>query len=399
MSPTDTIFGIALTVALGVSAQILAGRLRLPAIVVLLPVGFGAGILLPVIRADRLFGDSFAPLVHLAVAVILYEAGLRLDLRRLAGEPGRVLVRLVMWGILLAWTAVAALAVPLLDISPGAALMLGAIVVVSGPTVIGPLLDFVNPRAKLRRLLLWEGTVIDPVGAILAAATFRALAHGPHTGVPDIAGRLVLSVALGFAGGVVGAVLLWLLARWPLDPPLARTAELAALVLTAGTCDVLLDDTGLIAATVMGIAVATRRAPKAPPGTAFFQTLTSLIVGVLFISISTTVTPDALGDVLLPTLVLVAVLVVVVRPLIVVLATVRTELDGRERVFIGWMAPRGIVAAATASTFSGDLVARGYTGAAQILPATFLIIVATVLIYGLTAVPVANRLRLSKPSP
>ena len=123
-----------------------------------------------------------------------------------------------------------------------------------------------------------------------------------------------------------------------------------------------------------------------------------LIIGVLFVSISATVTPASLKHLVLPTLGLVAVLVLVTRPLVAFLATVRTDLTRGERQFTGWMAPRGIVAAATASTFGTGLAAHHVGGAAKILPVTFLVIVATVTIYGLTAVPVARRLHVTRPA-
>jgi hypothetical protein len=130
----------------------------------------------------------------------------------------------------------------------------------------------------------------------------------------------------------------------------------------------------------------------------FFETLVQLIIGVLFVSISATVTPESLRHLGLPTLGLVAVLVLVARPLVAFVATVRSDLAWRERAFIGWMAPRGIVAAATASTFGAELANNHVTGASKILPVTFLVIVATVALYGLTAGTVARRLGVTRPA-
>ena len=148
----------------------------------------------------------------------------------------------------------------------------------------------------------------------------------------------------------------------------------------------------------MGLAVANVRGFDAPARRLFFETLVQLIIGVLFVSISATVTPASLSHLVLPALGLVAVLVLVTRPLVAWLATVRTNLTRGERQFTGWMAPRGIVAAATASTFSAKLVADHIGGASKILPVTFLVIVATVAVYGLTAVPVARRVGVTRPA-
>ena len=179
---------------------------------------------------------------------------------------------------------------------------------------------------------------------------------------------------------------------------LGTTAQLAAVVGVAAVCDIARDDAGLIAAVLMGLALANMRGIGIPARRPFFETLVQLIIGVLFVSISATVTPASLKHLVLPTIGLVAVLVLVTRPLVAFLATIRTDLTRGERRFTGWMAPRGIVAAATASTFGTQLAAHHIGGAAKILPVTFLVIVATVAIYGLTAVPVARRLHVTRPA-
>jgi hypothetical protein len=189
-----------------------------------------------------------------------------------------------------------------------------------------------------------------------------------------------------------------LLSRLGLDDVLSATGQLACVVGVAAVCDIIRDDAGLIVAILMGLAVANLRAFDVPARRPFFETLVQLIIGVLFVSISATVTPRSLQHIVLPTLGLVAVLVLVTRPLVTFFATIGTELTRGERAFIGWMAPRGIVAAATASTFGATLAAAHVGGASKILPVAFLVIVATVVIYGLTAVPVARRLGVTRPS-
>lgn len=179
---------------------------------------------------------------------------------------------------------------------------------------------------------------------------------------------------------------------------LGTTAQLAAVIAVGAFCDVVREDSGLIAAVMMGLAVANLPRFDVPARKPFFETLVSLILGLLFISISATVTPQSLRHVVLPALGLTVVLVLVVRPLVAIVSTLGTDLTRGERGFIGWMAPRGIVAAATASTFSATLVAKGIGGASKILPTTFVVIVATVTLYGLTASAVARRLGVVRPS-
>lgn len=394
MSSDEILIGIGLTVFLAVGSQILAKRLHVPAIIVLLPVGFIAGAATDAVVPDKLLGPAFEPLVSLAVAVILYDAGLSLDLRRMQATIHRVVVRLLVFGVPITWAVAGFTSWWLIDLSPQAAVTLGAILVVSGPTVVIPLLDFVRPAPTLHRVLAWEGVLIDPVGAILGALVVHAIVGSAGPGnVVGGAGQFAGSVGTGLLGGLVGACLLWLvLVKLRPGEVLDASAQLAVVLLVAAVCDALRDDSGLVAAIVMGLVVANRREFEVPVRRPFLETLVQLILGVLFVSISATVTPSSLQGLVLPAIGLVAALVLIARPLLTALATARSPLDRRERVFVGWMAPRGIVAAATASTFGASLVSAGVPGGEKILPVTFVVIVVTVCLYGLTAVPVARRL-------
>ncbi len=399
MSTNQVLYGVGLIMVLAVGSQVLASRLRIPALIILLPAGFTAGALTTDVNPQRLLGAAFQPLVSLAVAVILYDSGLTLEWGKVRGRARRVVPRLVIWGVPITMTFAAVLAGPLLGMSAGTAVMTGAILVVSGPTVVGPLLTFVRPTDRLQRILSWEGSLIDPVGGILGAVVFHAVLASTHGGIGHPLGQFLLSLGIGVLGAAVGVAVLWFcLCKLDLDDVLSTTSQLACVVGVAAACDIVRDDAGLIAAILMGLAAANLRAFDVPARRPFFETLVQLIIGVLFVSISATVTPASLQHIVLPTLVLVAVLVVVTRPLAAFLATIRTELPRGERAFIGWMAPRGIVAAATASTFGAELAAQHIGGASKILPVTFLVIVATVALYGLTAVPVAQRLDVTRPA-
>jgi len=399
VTTNQVLSGVGLILVLAVGSQVLASRLRLPAIIILLPAGFLAGAITTDVNPERLLGAAFQPLVSLSVAVILYDAGLGLDLRKLRGHTRRVVIRLITLGVPVTWAFGAAFAALLLGMSSGAALMTGAILVVSGPTVVGPLLRFVRPTERLQRVLAWKGSLIDPVGGILGAIVFSAVLAGTHKGPIYQVGQFLITVGIGAAGAVIGVALLWfLLRRLRLGEVLGTSAQLTCVVAVAAGCDIAREDAGLLAAVVMGLAVANLRGFDAPARRLFFETLVQLIIGVLFVSISATVTPASLSHLGLPTLGLVAVLVLVARPLVAVLATVRTDLTRGERQFTGWMAPRGIVAAATASTFSAKLVTQHIGGASKILPVTFLVIVATVAVYSLTAVPVARRVGVTRPA-
>jgi NhaP-type Na+/H+ or K+/H+ antiporter len=396
LSTDQVLAGLGLIIVLAVGSQVLASQLRIPALIILLPAGFTAGAITSDVNPERLVGPAFHPLVSLFVAVILYNAGLGLDLSK--GTREHVVRRLVVLGVPITAAFAAAFAALLFGMSSGAAIMIGAILVVSGPTVVEPLLRFVRPTEHLGRLLDWEGSLIDPVGGVLGSVVFAAVVS-VHHGVGYQVGRFALSIAIGVAGAAIGTAVLWLcLVKLKLGRQLATITQLACVVGIAAACDILRDDSGLIAAILMGLALANLGLFAALQRDQFFDTLVQLLIGLLFVSISATVTPSSLQHVLLATLGLVAVLVLVTRPLVAFIATLRSGLNRGERAFVGWMAPRGIVAAATASTFAPALVKAHVGGATKILPVTFLVIVATVAIYGLSAVPVARLLGVSKPA-
>ena len=393
MTSDQIYIGIGLTLVLAVACQLVGKFLRVPALIVLLPVGFAVGALTNDINPNALLGASFQPLVSLSVAVILYDAGLSLDIGRLTGQTRAVVARLLALGMPITWGAAAAMAGPLFGMSGGAALMLGAILVVSGPTVVGPLLDFVRPTERPRAVLTWEGTLTDPIGGLLGAVVFHAVSASTRPGVPRQVLHFLSGVGVGILGGALGVAVLWVvLVRLRPGQILGTTVQLATVVGVAAGCDVSREDSGLLAAIVMGLVVSTASAFEAPERQPFFEILVQLTIGVLFISISATVTPASLRHLGWPTVGLVAFLMLVVRPVVAYVSTLRAGLSAGSRAFIGWMAPRGIVAAATASTFSTTLVHDHVKDADKILPITFLVIVLTVTLYGLTAAPVAKRL-------
>src|ERR1700749_79130 len=237
MTTNQILIGVGLILVLAVGSQVLASRLKIPAIIVLLPAGFTAGAITTDVNPQRLLGAAFQPLVSLAVAVILYAAGLSLDLRKLRGHTRRVVDRLIVLGVSVTFAFGAVFAGLLLGMSRQAALMTGALLVVSGPTVVGPLLTFVRPTERLQRVLSWEGSLIDPVGGILGAVVFHAVvaSTGPRLGYQF--GQFLLGIAVGLAGGLAGVALLWLLLRWlRLGEVLGTSAQLASVVPGAACC-------------------------------------------------------------------------------------------------------------------------------------------------------------------
>jgi len=382
-------------IVLGLGCELVALRTRLPAIVLLLPVGFAAGAVTNDVNPYALFGNAFQPLVSLGVGLILFEAGLRLRFQELGQGVRSVVVRLIPIGTVTTAVGVALSVRLLFGLPWGPAALLGAILIVSGPTVVAPLLEFVRPTGRVRSVLKWEGVLIDPIGALLGVAVFTGVKAGARPGSYQF-GSLALDLAVGLAVGAVGAAVMWVLLRGVQRAAPRQGIAAALIVVVAGVvvADLIRDDSGFVAATVMGIVLANQRVLDVSRVLEFQGRIVQLLIGVLFVMISASVTPAQVSDVLPGAVALVAIMVLVIRPLVVALGTWGSDLDRRERALMAWLAPRGIVAAASASAFGPALAEVGVGGAEKILPITFIAIFGTVILYGLTAAPVARRLGL-----
>jgi NhaP-type Na+/H+ or K+/H+ antiporter len=392
MSSDQILFGLGLVVVLAIGAQLVAAPLRVPAIVVLLPAGFLAGIATDDIHPDELLGALYQPFVTVAVGVILFEAGLRLSFHEIVPAVRTAVVRLIAVGALVTWLGITATLLLLFDdMDRGVALMIGAILVVSGPTVVLPLLAFIRPTRDVRSVLKWEGTLVDPIGALLGVIVFVGVSSGEGWQP----GELLLDLGVGAVVAVVGAPVLWLLLRevQRSAPRMVVPATLMVVVAAVVAADLLRDDAGLVAAVLMGMVVTNQRGIDISLSLFEFQeTLVRLLIGVLFVLVAASVSPDEVRSVLPEALVLLAVMLLLVRPLAVALATARSPFTLHERAFIAWMAPRGIIAGATAAAFGPKLAAQGVEGADKVLPLVFVAIFGTVVVYGLTATPVARLL-------
>jgi NhaP-type Na+/H+ or K+/H+ antiporter len=395
MSTNQILFGLGLVLVLAVSSQLLARLLTVPALVVLLPAGFIAGIATDDVHPDALLGSLYQPFVSIAVGVILFEAGLRLSFTEMVPRVRKVVVRLVTGGVLLTWLAAAA-TVSLLfgDMDREVALVVGAILVVSGPTVVLPLLAFIRPSRDVRSLLKWEGTLVDPIGALLGVLVLA----GTTSGKGWEPGALLIDLGVGVLVAAVAAPTLRLLLREAHRSAPRMIVPTTLMVVVAGVvaADLIREDAGLLAAVLMGVAIGNQRNIDISLSLfAFEETLVELLIGLLFILVAASVSPDEVRSVMPEALALVGVLILVIRPAVVGLATFRSSFTSRERGFLAWMAPRGIVAGATASAFGPALAEKGIDGADKVLPIVFVAIFGTVVVYGLTAAPLARVLEVA----
>jgi NhaP-type Na+/H+ or K+/H+ antiporter len=366
--------------------------------VTLLAAGVAVGPdALGIIDVDELLGATLDPIVTLAVGVVLFDGALKLRHGDLAEGVWRAVVRLVTVGLLVSWGIITLAVGLLLDLGWSISVLIGAILTLSGPTVVGPLMHHVRPSGRVRAVLDWEGVLIDPLGAILAVLVFQAVL----TGETDIdIGDFFATILCGIGFGVVGAVVTVFLLRHTRAPiHLRATAMLAVVLVAVGAADAVYSDAGLVTAIVLGAALA-RAEGVIPEGrevefSVFGDTLVQLLIGVLFVMLAARVDLGAVGDLGLAGLALVTVLILVQRPADVAASTIGTILTRRERIFAASVMPRGIVVAATASTFQLSLVEQGVEDADRLVPVCFLVIAATVLVYGLAARPLARALGLT----
>jgi len=394
------ILALAIVIILGAAAQWLAWRIRLPSILPLLLFGFIAGPVAGWIEPDRLFGDLLLPVVSLSVALILFEGGLNLKFSELRGV-GAVVRNLITVGAITTLVVAAAAAHFLVGLELPLAVLLGAIMVVTGPTVVMPLLRHIRPTGSTGPILKWEGIIIDPIGAILAVLAFETLLGGRLEN-PAVHIGLVLFKTIVIGGGLgllAAALLVIALERYWLPDFLQTSVALMLVVAAFAASNQVQSESGLLAVTVMGIALANQGKVDVHRIAEFKENLQFFLLAALFILLSARLRLNDLRAVAVEAALFVAALILVGRPLAVLLSSVRRGLGKRHVAFLMCMAPRGIVAAAVAAVFALALEKQGYAQANMLVPLTFGTIVGTVLVYGLLSPPMARVLGLSDPDP
>ena len=394
------LLGLASILIVGIAARWIAWRLHLPSILLLLICGIVAGPVTGFLRPDELFGELLLPVVSLSVGIILFEGGLSLSVRDLR-EVGGVVRNLVTLGVLVTWVLTAAAVHWIIGLEWILAVLFGAILVVTGPTVIIPLLRHVRPSGQVRTIVKWEGILNDPIGALLAVLVFELILAGGFTGQADEAASLFFSsVLIGCVVGVVFAGLMLLLLKFYLLPDFLQNAFSLTMVVSAFTVsNELRTESGLLATTVMGIALANQRVSAVKHIVEFKENLRVLIISSLFIILAAKLDLNDLYEISVPGFFFLLVLLFVIRPAAVWVSCLGSNVKRPERIFLAWMAPRGIVAAAVSSIFAARLVEAGYEDAGKFIPLAFFVIIGTVAVYGLSAFTVAKRLNLAEPEP
>lgn len=389
---TDVALYIAGLIGVGALCQWAAWRLRLPAILPLLLVGLALGPGLGLLDPDEVLGDLLFPFISLGVAIILFEGSLTLRFAE-ARQVNRIIRNLTSIGVLITAGVMGLAAAILVGLSWPLALLFGALVSVTGPTVIVPMLRSIRPTRRIADILRWEGILVDPIGAALAVLVFEFILTGTEAGSLLEFGKVVtIGSVWGIAGG---AGLALVLNRHWLPEYLVNYFVLAVVLMVFTASNSLGHESGLIAVTVMGMVLANTKGLDVRELISFKEDLTLLLISMLFILLAARLNVDQLQAVLVPGLLVLAVALFLARPLSVLISSIGTSVTGPEKALLSWIAPRGIVAAAVSSLFALRLEAGGNEQAAVLVPLTFMVIIGTVVIQSLTAGWLAARLGLS----
>lgn len=411
----DVIIALAGIGLIGMACQWLAWRMKLPSILFLLMAGILAGPVSGWLKPDQDFGQLLLPIISLSVAVILFEGSLTLKFSNIQGLQ-KVVRRLVTTGVLVTWGIISLSTHWLLDFSWKLSLLFGAITVVTGPTVVVPMLRTVRPTANVANILRWEGIVIDPIGALLGVLVFEFIiseADGGAFGQTLIVffKTLVLSSLIGCMAGYGFGQLIrhhWL-------PEFLH--NISALILVFGVyaaANEVLHESGLLAVTVMGVWLANMKRVPMQDILNFKESLSILLISGLFIILAARINFERFFGLGWQAAGIFLVIQFVARPVKVLLATWGTTLNWRERFLIAWIGPRGIVAAATAAVFTVRLQEHGYDAekifptnlalmpleyvqSESLVPLTFMVIIGTVVLQSMTARFLALRLGVGEP--
>lgn len=398
----DPLLFIVGVVLIGTACQWIAWWLRMPAILPLLISGLILGPVTGLFNPDFFLGSSLLPIVSFSIALILFEGGMTLKISEVRGH-GSVVSNLITIGAIVTWLGISYATHVILDFSYPMSFLFGAIVVVSGPTVVIPILRTVRLSEKLSSILRWEGILIDPIGAIFAVLVYEFLViDNAGLSIQDIfftfAQMMTIGVAYGF---LLGKVLETVLHRYFIPEYLRSVFSLALVSLCFIVSNYTMHESGLLAVTIMGMILGNSKKVVFEDISSFKESISVLLISALFIVLAARISFDQMlfvmnGNVFF----LIAVIILVVRPIAVWISSIGTTLNWREKIILSWINPRGIVAAAIASSLTLKLEDRIYASEAEyLLPLTFFLIITTVVLQGLTAKYLAAFLKVREPAP
>jgi NhaP-type Na+/H+ or K+/H+ antiporter len=392
-------------IILGILAQWVAWKFKIPAILPLILIGLFVGPISTLISEDGtkwiqpiyengkgLFpGDNLFYFVSLAIGIILFEGGLTLR-RGEISKVGPVIVKLISLGSIITFFGAGVAAYYVFGLSWKISFLFAALIIVTGPTVITPILRNIPLKKDVSAVLKWEGILIDPIGALVAVLVFEFISVEGDSGYTKQAiiefGKIIL---IGFAFGISGGYALYFVIKKRLIPHyLLNVVSLSVVLLIFVESDLFAHESGLLSVVVMGMFLGNSDLPSLKELLYFKESLSVLLISILFILLAANISLD---DLLLvynwKTAILMAIIIFILRPVGVFLSTYKSSLTVNEKIFISWVGPRGIVAAGIASLFGTKLVLKGEPGAEYITPLVFAVVLVTVLLNATTARPFA----------
>ncbi len=388
-------------IILGIIAQWVAWRLKLPAILPLILIGLlvgpvatlftedGEKLIEPIWNGEKgLFpGESLYYFVSLAISIILFEGGLTLK-RSEIKNVGPVITKLITVGTLVTFIGAGVVTHFVFGLSWQISFLFSALIIVTGPTVISPILRNIPLKKDISAVLKWEGILIDPIGALVAVLVFEFISVGEgeaftKTAFVEFGKILLFGTTFGFT---FAHALAFAIRKNFIPHYLLNVVSLSVVLLVYVEADIFAHESGLLAVVVMGMVMGNMNLPNLKELLYFKESLSVLLISILFILLSANINISDLELIYnWQTAVLFAVIVFIIRPLGVFLSTQGSSLKLNEKLFIGWVGPRGIVAAGIASLFGSKLLLRGEPGAEYITPLVFMIVLGTVLLNATTA--------------
>ena len=394
---------VSLFIGLGIFSQWLASLLKWPAIVVMSIIGLLIGPIIGIVNPQEVMGQEiYGTIVSLSVAIILFEGSSNLDTRELLGIS-KTLRRIMTYGALIGWLLGAAALYLIIDFPLAIALVLSGLFIVTGPTVIQPLLKQARVKRSVDSILRWESIILDPVGPLVALFVFygyRMSVEGFNIAlVTEYILGLVIAFVIGFASSKLFKVMV---KKNKIAQNLIAPMQFIFVLVIFSASDFILHESGLLAVTIFGLAMAKNKKEDLiyHESNQFVEQLTMIAVSTVFILITASLTREMLSFVLSwEVIIFCAVMIVIVRPLSIFGSTVGAELDMKERTFLSIVAPRGVVALTVAGFFMEQFTALDVPMSGLILPVTFGLSFTTVVIYGFGFKPFSRALGLSSREP
>ncbi|PID22000.1 sodium:proton exchanger [Sporosarcina sp. P3] len=397
------LISIVAILALGIFSQWLAWKIQWPSIFIMSIAGLLIGPIFGWVNPEVALDELYSPLISLAVAIILFEGSSNLDFREIKGISKSVF-RVVTLGAFLAWILGSITAHFIAGLTWEVSFIIGGLFVVTGPTVIIPLLRNAKLKARTAAVLKWEGIIVDPAGPLLALFAYEVIkvVTNEHLSINyllNFFGGAALAALLGLAMGLLISVM----ANKGQFPEYLKSPVILAFVLLCFTmAEIIMHETGMLAVTVMGLVLGRTKRYVSSIGNVghFVENVSVMLTSTVFILLTASLGRETISQIFtLPIIGFVLVMLFVVRPLSIWISTVGTELVWREKLLLGWIAPRGIVALTVAGYFAATLAEDGYEEATLLTALTFALVFITVTAHGFTLGPLAKKLNLASNEP